>query len=103
MPKKLDPTRVWTTSENTPLKSENKASSNTLMQLPSSTELFVLTVEGRWFKVQTESGERGWIYCGHVSDIPPQESKTKNCVTSKTTIKNTIGVTEDDTIRSIRG
>jgi len=96
--------RMWVSSERAKLKSDKKASSETISKVPIGTEVAVLSTYKRWFKVRTPSGEKGWMYRGRLSQTPPEkksQDQTGNLFTGMSGSK--IGADEADTSRSMRG
>ena len=95
---------LWVTSEESKLKSSNKASSRTIEIVPIGTEVTVLTTKRRWHKIRIPSGQEGWMYRGRLSETPPQKEagdETGNLFASLGGSR--IQADEADTGRSIRG
>ncbi|MDM8539393.1 SH3 domain-containing protein [Desulfobacterales bacterium HSG17] len=99
--------KLWVTASGAKLKADKSASSQTVTELALGTKLSVLASEGRWYEVSSKSGQKGWIYRGKVSDVPPASSKgNKN--NSAAGLLSSLGgsdISADsaDTSRSIRG
>jgi len=68
---------VWVSSMNAKLKKDRSASSKTLKKLPIHSRLTVKSFVKRWYFVETNDGEKGWIYRGKVTDIPPENKEKK--------------------------
>ncbi len=66
---------VWVSSKGAKLKSESRVSSSTITELPVGTRLTVITSEGKWYKVSTGAGEKGWVYRGKITDTPPEKKE----------------------------
>ena len=94
---------MWVASENAKLKSQPKASSKTLSTLAVGTKVSVMESEKRWYRIQTTSGKKGWMYRGKLSDAPPAEEteESENLFTSMQA--SSISADEAQTSRSIRG
>ena len=96
--------KMWVTSEGAKLKADRTALSETLAVLPIGTEVAVLALEGRWYRIRSTSGQEGWIYRGRVYRIPPPkkaEDETGNLFVAMPGSR--IKVDEADTSRSMRG
>jgi len=93
----------WVTSEGAKLKTDHRASSETIATLPIGTEVTVLDSEKRWRYIRTPSEQEGWIYRGRLSDSPPEKETegTEDLFGSLT--GSGISADEADTGRSIRG
>jgi len=93
----------WVASEGAKLKTDHKASSDTIATLPIGTEVSVLNSEKRWRYIRTPSEQEGWIYRGRLSDSPPEKEagETENLFGSLA--GSGISADESDTGRSIRG
>ncbi len=93
----------WVTSEGAKLKTDHRASSETIATLPIGTEVTVLDSEKRWRYIRTPSDQEGWIYRGKLSDSPPEKETegTEDLFGSLT--GSGISADEADTGRSIRG
>ncbi len=72
------------------------------MKLPIGTELNVISIEGKWYHIETSTGTQGWIYRGKVSETPPLESADEGGGL-ESLFGSTIEVSSADTSRSIRG
>ncbi|MCP4350956.1 MAG: SH3 domain-containing protein [Desulfobacterales bacterium] len=92
--------KVWVYSKAS-LKADKKASSETIISLPADTELDVLSLEKRWYHVSTDSGEKGWIFRGKVTDTPPGEEDEESLLDDLS--DSGILLAAADTSRSIRG
>lgn len=62
---------LYVTSEDATLKAESSSSSATVVDLKRGMELTVVSKDGRWYSVTTQTGQKGWIYRGKVSEEPP--------------------------------
>jgi uncharacterized protein YgiM (DUF1202 family) len=99
---------IWVSSPNAKIKSEKGASSTTVAILEMGTALSVISTKGRWYQVETASGETGWIYRGKVSNIRPETAETQNKGDSLDSLfggltGSSIRADTSDTSRSIRG
>jgi hypothetical protein len=102
---------VWVSSMNAKLKKERGAASHTLKKLPRHTRLAVKSYVKRWYFVETNAGEKGWIYRGKVTDIPPEQEIKKPDSSGNNLFGNIFGDTMESDIasdtnhsdRSIRG
>ena len=96
--------RMWVASEGAKLKENKKASSQTIVTLPIGTEVTILEVVKRWYRVVVPSGEEGWIYRGRLSQSPPEkksQDETGNLLSGL--MGSGVKADESDTARSIRG
>jgi hypothetical protein len=66
---------LWVRSAGAELKADPGASGETVALLPIGLPLNVLDYKNRWYRVSTESGKKGWIYRGKVTDIPPKSDQ----------------------------
>ena len=94
---------LWVTSEGAKLKADSSASSRTVSNLVIGTKLTVLESQSRWYRVQTVSGEEGWIYRGKVSDAPPEKEAEDTGNLFAGLQGSNISADEAQTSRSIRG
>ena len=62
---------LWVSASDAKLKSEPGAGSSTISTLDVGTEVEVVSTEGRWYKVETNTGKDGWIYRGRLSETAP--------------------------------
>lgn len=67
---------VWVSSADASLKSDKKASSDTVITVVFGTELKVLQYDNKWYQVETDSKKKGWVYRGKVSTEQPESSET---------------------------
>ncbi|MCP4107356.1 MAG: SH3 domain-containing protein [Desulfobacteraceae bacterium] len=104
-PRAIAVEKVWVYSKGASLKADKKASSETITSLPADTELDVLSLEKRWYHVSTDSGEKGWIFRGKVTDTPPGEENEDEDEESLLDDLSDSGIllAAADTSRSIRG
>jgi len=65
---------LWVTSENAQLKTDAKASSETITTVSIGVKVTVLDSEKRWHRIQIPSGQQGWMYRGRLSDTPPENA-----------------------------
>ncbi len=103
-----DQETVWVSSDGAVLKSDRKASSDDIAELPVGMALTVLEYKKRWYNVVTPDEQEGWIYRGKVSKEPPEADEdsgegdsTGELLTAIT--GSSIESDEADTARSIRG
>ena len=61
------PSAVWVSSDKAQVKTDVKASSATVAELPKGTRLSVLAYAKKWYQVKLSNGKTGWIYRGKVS------------------------------------
>jgi uncharacterized protein YgiM (DUF1202 family) len=94
---------MWVSSENARLKADSSASSATLATLPVGTKVSVGSTEGRWYKIETDGGEKGWIYRGRLSDTPPEAETAESDNLFAAMGSSSISADEAQTSRSIRG
>jgi uncharacterized protein YgiM (DUF1202 family) len=94
---------LWIASEGAKLKKSSSASSGTVSELPVGTEVTVLQSEKRWYQVQTASGQKGWIYRGKVSNVPPEKEIQDTGNLFGEMQASSITADEAHTSRSIRG
>ncbi|MBW1868747.1 MAG: SH3 domain-containing protein [Deltaproteobacteria bacterium] len=93
----------WVASEGAKLKTDHKASSDTIAKLPIGTEVLVLDSEKRWRYIRTPSQQEGWIYRGRLSDSPPEKEAKGTEDLFGSLAGSGISADEADTGRSIRG
>lgn len=95
------PEKLWVSSSGAKLKAERKASSETVAKLPVGTELKVISYKKKWYEVSTDSGKKGWIYRGKVSDTPPEAEEDDGMLGELA--QSGIKADAADDSRSIRG
>jgi len=103
--------QVWVSSKGASLKSDKKASSATIENLDIGDELIVLSESGPWYKVQSPSGKKGYIYRGKIASEKPQYIPAKDSGNSGGSLGSLLGgltgsnikANSADTSRSIRG
>jgi uncharacterized protein YgiM (DUF1202 family) len=66
---------IWVDSKDATLKKEMKAALSLVADVEIGTELTVLQVTEKWYRVSTSTGQVGWIYNGKVSAAKPIEHK----------------------------
>lgn len=94
----------WVIGAETTLKSEAVATSSDILSLPVGMQIRVLETSGRWLKVQTLSGEMGWVFAGRLSSTPPTpEVMATNDLFAASAQQSQIDVARTDSARSIRG
>ncbi len=98
-----DPEKVWVRSSDAGLKSDRKASSETVAVLPFGAELDVLDYENKWYKVSTKDEEEGWIYRGKVSKEPVESSESGEEGLLGDLAASSISADAADSSRSMRG
>jgi len=93
----------WVASEGAKLKTDHRASSETIATLSIGTEVTILNSAKRWRYIRTPSEQEGWIYRGRLSDSPPEKETegTEDLFSALT--GSGISADEADTGRSIRG
>ncbi len=64
-------TTLYVTADNAELKTESSSSSDTIVELKRGTPVTLVTTEGRWYQVTTQTSQTGWIYRGKVSEEQP--------------------------------
>ncbi|MFH2065260.1 MAG: SH3 domain-containing protein [Pseudomonadota bacterium] len=69
------PSAVWVSSDKAQLKTDLKASSPTIAELPKGTRLSVLAFEKKWYQVGLSNGRTGWIYRGKVSEAEVEKTE----------------------------
>jgi len=94
---------MWVASENATLKSEPKASANTLSTVAVGTKVSVLESSDRWYRIRTSAGEEGWMYRGKLSDSPPSKETEASGNLFSSMQSSSISADEAQTSRSIRG
>ncbi len=94
---------MWVASENAKLKSDPKASSQTLSTLAVGVKVSVLKSENRWYRIRTASGKEGWMYRGKLSDAPPPKETEESDNPFSSMQASSISADEAQTSRSIRG
>jgi uncharacterized protein YgiM (DUF1202 family) len=98
---------LWVSSPEAKLKSENKASSETIAVLKTGEKLTVEKTEDKWHFVKTASDKKGWIYRGKVSDTAPETNETDSDDSMGGLLSGLSGSSIEaetaDTSRSIRG
>jgi len=96
--------KLWVSSTQAKLKAENTASSETIDILAMGTEVSVLSLDGKWYKVLDPSNREGWIYRGSLSDSQPAEEVQKESEDLFAFLPGSnIEADEADSARSIRG
>lgn len=96
--------KLWVSSDNSALKADKSASSETITTIPFGSEVTVLASEGKWYRILTPSGREGWIYRGRLSDSPPPKETQKESEDLFAFMPGSkISADEADTARSIRG
>lgn len=98
-----DTEKVWVRSSDASLKSDRKASSDTVAVLPFGSKLDVLAYENKWYKVATKDGEEGWIYRGKVSKEPVESSESGEEGLLGDLAASSISADAADSSRSMRG
>ena len=94
--------KLWVSPPSASLKSGSSASSEPVAELPMNTELTVVSTEGKWYQVSANSGQKGWIYRGKVTDTQPEaESSSDGSLLSGITGGTKLSAA--DTSRSMRG
>jgi len=94
-------TRMYVSSPTAKLKADKTASSGTIEELPAGTAVTVVTLEGRWYRVSTRSGKKGWIYRGKLSKDAPEDEEGGDFMGEFS--GSSIRADSSDTSRSIRG
>jgi uncharacterized protein YgiM (DUF1202 family) len=95
---------LWVTAQGARLQSERSIESSTLTIVPVGEEVQVIRKEGRWYQVETLSGETGWMYQGRLSQTKPlgeTDGQPEDLFGSLT--GSQITAQQADTSRSIRG
>lgn len=94
----------WVVGTGTTLKSEAVATATDLAPLEVGSRVLVLESSGRWFKVQTENKESGWVFAGRLSLTPPvTEVAASDGLFAASTQQSQIETAQADSARSIRG
>lgn len=102
------PEKLYISAKNAKLKSERKASSDTVSPLKIGAELSVISFENKWYNVKTTDGKTGWIYRGKVSENKPETSEEDDKKGGLGGLLDNIAdsniqANASDTSRSIRG
>jgi len=96
---------MWVTSQGSRLKSGQGMSASTIEVVPVGSKVQILDKQGRWYKIRTPSGNRGWMYQGRLSRNKPltesESGESSDMFGSLTGSK--IEARQADTSRSIRG
>ncbi|MBF0121141.1 MAG: SH3 domain-containing protein [Desulfobacterales bacterium] len=98
--------KVWVSSSGATLKADKSASSKNVASLPIGMQLSVISSDGSWYQVSTQSGQKGWIYRGKISNNPPSNADSKKGqgnVLGGLLSSNIKSQYASDTSRSIRG
>jgi hypothetical protein len=96
--------KMWVSSDDAKLKADKTSSSATIATLPFGKELNVISLEKRWYRVFTSSGETGWIYRGKVSNTEPEKDEDDGEESFFDDLPGTsIQADASDSSRSIRG
>lgn len=96
--------RLWVSSDKAKLKAEKSASSETITSIPLGSEVTVIDIEGKWYRILSASGREGWIYRGRLSASPPvKETQNESGDLFAFMPGSKIRADEADTARSIRG
>lgn len=94
----------WVTGEGTVLKAEPSAASADLAPVALGTQVTIVENAGRWLKVESPTGEKGWIFAGRLAQTPPViEVVAGNDLLSSVAQNSQIDVAKADSARSIRG
>jgi len=94
----------WVVGAGTTLKAEAVASSVDILPLAVGAEVQVLENAGRWLKVESASKERGWVFAGRLSAIPPvMEVAASEGLFAASAQQSQIEIAQADSARSIRG
>ena len=94
---------MWVASDKARLKSKPKASSTTITTISVGAKVSILGSQKRWYRIQTSSGKKGWMYRGKLSDAPPAEEAEESDNLFGSMQASSISSDEAQTSRSIRG
>lgn len=94
----------WVVGEGTTLKAEAAAASADLAPLAVGSQVTVVENAGRWLKVQSGSGQQGWVFAGRLaSTAPVAEVAAESGLFASAAQQSQVEVARADSARSVRG